>query len=100
MISNAIKFASDGGEITLRIEEQEEHVLFTVEDNGVGIPAHLQEGLFEKFPKARRPGLKGEPSTGLGMSIIKTIVEWHNGRIWFESEENKGAIFYIELPKA
>ena len=41
----------------------------------------------------------GEPSTGLGMSIIKTIVKWHNGKIWFESEENKGTTFYIELPK-
>jgi two-component system sensor histidine kinase VicK len=42
---------------------------------------------------------KGEPSTGLGMSIIKTIVEWHQGKIWFESQEGKGTCFYIELPK-
>jgi two-component system sensor histidine kinase VicK len=74
-------------------------VLITIQDNGIRIPAHLQEGLFEKFTKARRPGLRGEESVGLGMSIIKTIVEWHQGKIYFESEENKGSTFYIELPR-
>jgi two-component system sensor histidine kinase VicK len=54
--------------------------------------------LFEKFTSARRRGLKGEVSTGLGMSIIKTIVEWHGGSIWFKSEENVGTTFFIEIP--
>ena len=99
LISNAIKFTHDNGIIVVGIEEKEETVLITVEDNGIGIPANRQEGLFEKFTKARRPGIKGEPSVGLGMSIIKTIVEWHNGKIWFESEENVGSKFFIEIPK-
>ncbi|MES2730792.1 MAG: PAS domain-containing sensor histidine kinase [Bacteroidota bacterium] len=99
LLSNAIKFTRDDGIITVRIIEQKETVLLSVEDNGIGIPAHLQAGLFEKFTKARRPGLNGEPTFGLGMSIIKTIVEWHNGRMWFESQENQGTTFYIEIPK-
>ena len=99
LISNSIKFTHDNGIIIIGIEEKEDTILITVEDNGIGIPANRQEGLFEKFTKARRPGIKGEPSVGLGMSIIKTIVEWHNGRIWFESEENKGSKFFIEIPK-
>lgn len=99
LISNAIKFTHDGGIISVNIEEKKEHVLFAVSDDGIGIPAKYHETLFEKFSKARRPGLKGEPSVGLGMSIIKTIVEWHEGRIWFKSSENKGSTFYIELPK-
>ena len=99
LISNAIKFTPDGGVINLYIEEKKEEVIIIVEDNGVGIPANKQDCLFEKFTKARRQGLKGESSIGLGMSIIKTIIEWHNGKIWFESEENKGTTFYIELPK-
>lgn len=99
LLSNSIKFTQEGGVITVRVEEEKEHVLMSVEDNGIGIPKHLQEGLFDKFPKARREGLKGEPSTGLGMSIIKNIVEWHKGQIWFKSEENQGTIFYIRLPK-
>ncbi len=99
LLSNAIKFTKDDGVIITRIENKKKHVVISIEDNGIGIPEHLHEGLFEKFTKARRPGIKGEPSVGLGMSIIKTIVEWHNGRIWFESQENKGSVFYIELPK-
>ena len=99
LISNALKFTPDGGNITVGIEDQEDTVLFTVVDNGIGIPDKYKDTLFEKFTKARRRGLKGEPSTGLGMSIIKTIVDWHGGKIWFESEENHGTSFYIELPK-
>lgn len=99
LLSNAIKFTPDGGEITVALAEKEATVLITVADNGVGIPAKHHASLFEKFTRARRPGIKGEPSVGLGMSIIKTIVEWHHGQIWFESQENKGTTFYIELPK-
>lgn len=98
LISNSIKFTHDGGTISIAIEEKKESILITVADDGIGIPEHLHDGLFEKFTKARRPGIRGEPSVGLGMSIIKTIVEWHNGKIWFESQENKGSTFYIELP--
>jgi two-component system sensor histidine kinase VicK len=99
LISNAIKFTHDDGVIRVGVEEKENAVLVTVQDNGIGIPAHLQAGLFEKFTKARRPGIRGEESVGLGMCIIKTIVEWHKGEIWFKSEENKGSTFYIEVPK-
>lgn len=100
LISNAIKFTPDGGIITVSLEEEEEAVLFKVADNGIGIPEKYHATLFEKFTNARRPGIKGEPSVGLGMSIIKTIVEWHHGKIWFESEVNKGTTFYISLPKS
>ena len=99
LISNSIKFTHDNGVITTELEEQENRILIVVKDNGVGIPKRYHDELFDKFTRARRPGLRGEPSTGLGMSIIKTIVEWHGGRIWFDSQENKGTTFYIELPK-
>jgi two-component system sensor histidine kinase VicK len=99
LISNAIKFTPEGGVITVSLKDEKEAVLITVEDNGIGIPKKYHSTLFDKFTNARRPGLDGEPSTGLGMSIIKTIVDWHQGHIWFESEENKGTTFFIELPK-
>jgi two-component system, OmpR family, sensor histidine kinase VicK len=99
LMSNAIKFTPDGGEITLSLEEKEETVLIKVADTGIGIPEKYHATLFDKFTRARRPGIKGEPSVGLGMSIIKTIVEWHRGTIWFESQEKKGTTFYIEVPK-
>jgi two-component system sensor histidine kinase VicK len=99
LISNALKFTPDHGTISLDLKETDERVLITVSDTGVGIPEEFQANLFDKFSKARRPGLRGEPSVGLGMSIIKTIVDWHNGKIWFESKVDSGTTFYIQIPK-
>jgi two-component system, OmpR family, sensor histidine kinase VicK len=99
LISNAIKFTQDDGTIEVRIEDKEKSVQFYVADNGIGIPQELQPMVFDKFSKARRPGIRGEKSTGLGMSIIKTIIELHQGKIWFTSEKGKGTTFYVELPK-
>jgi len=99
MISNSLKFTPAGGKIEVNIKENKKDILLTVADNGIGIPQKYHATLFDKFTEARRSGLHGERSTGLGMSIIKTIIEWHNGEIWFESEENKGTTFYIKLPK-
>jgi two-component system sensor histidine kinase VicK len=95
---NAIKFTPEQGVITTRVEKKERTVLISIEDNGIGIPKHLQPFIFEKFTRARRQGLKGEKTTGLGLSLAKLIVEWHNGKIWFTSEENKGTTFFVEIP--
>jgi len=100
LISNSMKFTPDGGTITIKLEAKEQTVLITVADTGIGIPEEFQSRLFDKFTKARRPGLNGEEPVGLGMSIIKTIVEWHDGKIWFESVENQGTTFYIEIPRS
>ncbi|MFB9862175.1 PAS domain-containing sensor histidine kinase [Rufibacter immobilis] len=99
LISNALKFTPDGGTITVSLEDEADTVLVKVADNGVGIPQRYHAHLFDKFTQARRPGLKGEHTVGLGMSIVKTIIEWHRGKIWFESEEHKGTVFYIRIPK-
>jgi two-component system sensor histidine kinase VicK len=100
LLGNAIKFTPDGGQLRVTVSQHPAHLLVTVADDGVGIPADLQAGLFERFTQARRPGLRGEKSTGLGMSIIKTIVELHSGRIWVESQEGQGTTFFIQLPLA
>jgi len=97
LVSNAIKFTPDGGSITIGVERKGAHVLLMVMDTGIGIPKPLQPILFDKFTKARRPGLRGERTTGLGMSVIKTIVELHEGRIWLDSEEGKGTTLCVEL---
>jgi two-component system sensor histidine kinase VicK len=70
-----------------------------VRDNGIGIPEELQPFLINKYTRAGRTGLNGEKTTGLGLSIIKSLIDMHNGKIWLESKENKGTAFYIELPK-
>ncbi|UOQ65985.1 PAS domain-containing sensor histidine kinase [Hymenobacter volaticus] len=99
LVGNAIKFTPAGGHIRVGLRESADHVLATVADDGIGIPTDVQGELFERFTRARRPGLRGEKSTGLGMSIVRTIVLLHEGRIWFESEEGEGTTFYIEVPK-
>lgn len=100
LISNAIKFTRDGGTISVTVEESRERVMVCVKDDGVGIPRELQPALFDRFTKARRPGIKGEQSTGLGMSIVKQIIELHGGKVWVESEENEGSSIFFEIPKA
>jgi two-component system sensor histidine kinase VicK len=99
LISNALKFTPDYGIIEINIEEKDVTVLVTVSDNGIGIPKELHANLFDKFTRAQRVGLKGEKPVGIGMSIIKTIVELHQGEIWFESAEGQGSVFYVEIPK-
>jgi two-component system, OmpR family, sensor histidine kinase VicK len=99
LLSNAIKFTADDGIITVRVDGDEETAQITVADNGIGIPEHLQPRVFEKFTPARRPGLRGEETTGLGMSIVKRVVELHRGQIWLESAEHTGTTLYITIPR-
>lgn len=98
LLSNAIKFTQENGVINVSIKEEDNTILLAVSDNGVGIPTKYHADLFNKFTPARRTGLHGEVSHGLGMSIIKSIIEWHHGQIWVESKENQGTTFYIRLP--
>ena len=61
---------------------------------------HYKTGLFERFTKARRPGLRGEATTGLGLALCKTIVEWHHGTIFVNSVEGEGSTFTVEIPRS
>ncbi|WP_017730843.1 PAS domain-containing sensor histidine kinase [Nafulsella turpanensis] len=99
ILSNAYKFTADDGRISISVKDKGETVLLTFEDNGIGIPDKLKPYIFDKFTKARRPGMRGERPVGLGMHLIRTLVKMHNGDIWFESEEEKGTTFYVEVPK-
>lgn len=98
LISNAMKFSKEKDNIELHLEQKGKKVCIKVKDHGLGIPANLLPHIFERFSKAGRTGLKGEQSTGLGLSIVKQIIESHKGTINVESEEGKGTTFVIELP--
>lgn len=97
LVNNAIKFTPTGGEITLRAREADHEVIISIEDNGTGIPKHMHEDLFE-FKNRSNPGTESEKGSGLGLVLCKEYVETQNGRIWFESEADKGSRFYISLP--
>lgn len=98
VLSNAIKFTGDQGVIDIHVKEQETFFLISIKDNGVGIPEADRSDIFLKKVKGR-VGLKGEKSSGLGLSIAKKLVDLLSGRIWFESSEAEGSTFFILLPK-
>lgn len=100
LISNAMKFTNENGSVTISIADLGEKVQIKVSDTGIGIPTELHNFLFEKFTRAKRFGLKGEKTHGLGMYITKQIVDLHQGRLNFESKEHKGTTFLIELRKS
>ncbi len=99
LISNAIKFTGPDGHIDITINEDKEHYLFSVADDGIGIPDNLKPHIFEKKSIAGRQGLKGERSHGVGLSIIKKLTDIIGGQLWFESQENSGTTFFLKLPK-
>jgi two-component system, OmpR family, sensor histidine kinase VicK len=97
LLANAIKFTPAGGQVTISLKNEGKKALLQVSDTGIGIPEHLQGSIFQKFTKANRVGTAGEPTTGLGLYIVKQIVEKHKGKIWVESKENAGSTFFIQL---
>jgi signal transduction histidine kinase len=100
LISNAIKFSPTGGHVRINVERRDEEVLISVEDEGPGVPAAELDRLFQPFEKSSVKSAGGEGHTGLGLVIVKKIVQRHGGRIWVESEAGKGAKFYVSLPLA
>jgi two-component system sensor histidine kinase VicK len=96
LITNALKFSKN--KIEIYLSAKNDHAIIQVRDYGLGIPADLIPHIFERFSKARRPGIRGEQSTGLGLSISRQIIENHKGTIDVTSEEKKGSTFTIKLP--
>ena len=98
LLSNAIKYTRSGGKIKISARSSEEDIIFTVHDNGQGIPAEYLPRLFERFfrvPNAE----KGVNGTGLGLTICKQIIEAHNGKIEVSSTIGEGTTFSVHLPK-
>ena len=106
LLTNALKFVSpQTGEIEVvaarysdGVDTSRHFVLFTVKDNGIGIPKEKQKNLFKKFYQADTSLTRNVGGTGLGLAISKGIVEAHEGKIWFESEEGRGSIFSFIIP--
>lgn len=96
LIANAIKYSDTGTRITVRVEPQDHHLTFIVEDRGIGIPADNLQHLFAPFYRADNVG--EEKGTGLGLSIVQTCVELHQGRIEVESELQRGTRFIVTIP--
>jgi signal transduction histidine kinase len=96
LISNAIKYSPDGGDVLFEAECTKEKIFFKIKDHGIGIPAEDQSKLFEPFHRAKNVGTIS--GTGLGLAIMKTSVELHGGTIIVDSSEGSGTTFTIEIP--
>jgi PAS domain S-box-containing protein len=99
LVSNAIKYSENGGQVRLKVAGRPDGVLFTVTDDGMGIPAYSQEHVFTKFFRAQNVVTKETSGTGLGLYLVKGLVELLGGKIWFKSVEHVGTTFYLWLPK-
>jgi signal transduction histidine kinase len=98
LVGNAIKYTPEGGQITIRLEQQPHVARISVADTGYGIPEEAQPHLFREFYRAQTPDTIEIEGTGLGLSLVKAVIETHRGRVWFESAEGIGSTFYVELP--
>ncbi len=98
LIGNAFKFSPDGGTIRLSMAENGQEVLVSVVDEGIGMPTEKHQRIFERFYQIDGSSRRRFGGTGIGLAIVKRIIDAHEGKIWVESELNKGSAFFFTLP--
>ena len=98
IMNNAIKYSPDGGTITCGLVETNDSVIFSISDEGLGIPKRDLANVFDRFFRVDKARARSMGGTGLGLAISKEVVQKHKGKIWVESTEGKGTTFYISLP--
>ena len=97
LLSNAIKFTPVGGSITVRLREQENCVVVTVSDTGIGMSDEVKEHIFEKFYQGDKSHTKA--GYGIGLTVVKRVIDLCHGKIDVESSVNRGSTFTVYLPK-
>jgi signal transduction histidine kinase len=104
LIENAIKFTPAGKHtVWIAARSKGDQIIFQVKDEGIGIPETLQDQVFDRFFRGQQKGQVGAEhvsGSGLGLSLVKTIVENHHGKVWLESRVGAGTTFYVALPQA
>ena len=98
LVSNAIKFTQNGGMVRIKVYEQQGHIITEVNDNGLGLSEEDIKKAFQRGKQLSAKPTGDESSTGLGLCIVKKLVEAHHGRVWIQSSLGKGSTFYFSLP--
>lgn len=99
LLNNAIKYTPTAGKVTLEVKQQNQQILFTVADSGIGIAQEQIPHLFEQFHQLEKPRSRVYGGTGLSLALSKKLIELHGGTITVESQLGKGSIFTISLPQ-
>ncbi len=100
LISNAVKYSREEGKIEIDVKPEKKKILVAVRDWGVGIPKYQQRKVFEKFFRSDNDARYRTDGIGLGLYLTKGIIENMGGKLWFESEANKGSTFFVTIPEA
>jgi signal transduction histidine kinase/CHASE3 domain sensor protein len=100
LISNAIKYSPDGGEVTVDATRVDDNVTISVTDHGLGIPSEVQSRIFDRFFRVDNSATSRIGGTGLGLSLVREIVRAHNGEVGFDSVEGQGSRFWMKVPVA
>jgi signal transduction histidine kinase len=98
LVSNAIKFTQPDGFVKIDLQQQDKEVIVTIADSGKGMSSDILNSLFKIGKKVVTQDTSGKLGTGLGLILCKEFVEKNNGRIWVESEVEKGSTFHFSLP--
>jgi len=98
IVENAIKFNSPGGEVLIQANNRGNQIFITISDDGIGIPADLQPKIFDRFYRGHQAGAEHISGSGLGLSLVKAVIESHNGQIWVRSQLHIGTTFHITVP--
>jgi signal transduction histidine kinase len=98
LVGNAVKYSPAGAPVRVAVARNGTEARITVADEGIGIRPEDLPRLFQKFSRLENARKSGAPGTGLGLYICRSIVEAHGGRIWAESEPQKGSTFVVTLP--
>ena len=99
LISNAIKYTPNGGKVIIKLNKKDSGAEISVSDCGIGIPKYSQDHIFTKFFRAQNVISSETTGSGLGLYLVKGLVDTLGGSIWFKSKENTGSTFYLYLPK-
>ena len=97
LFTNAIKYSPFANEVTVWVKNEDNHAFVTIKDNGIGIAAEDQDKIFERFYRVAGKDEKTFPGFGIGLFIVKEIIQRHNGNIWVTSEKGKGSAFTFML---
>jgi signal transduction histidine kinase len=99
LISNAVKYNKEGGSVDINMKSENEKIIICIKDSGIGLNNEEKDQLFNEFYRVKNEQTRNISGSGLGLPIVKRVVDLYNGDIHIESEPGKGSTFTVELPR-